>query len=482
MLKSKIILVSLFSASVFTSYSQAPCSYCPEMITAAGGAFVMGNNSSIDEKPAHKVWVDSFMVGKYETTQAQWRAVMGKDPANLNFKGCDQCPVEQVSWNEVSDYIKKLNTKSGKWYRLPTEAEWEFAARGGVNATSRLDFSGSDDLKEVGWYASTSSGKTHPVGQKKPNELGIFDMSGNVWEWCSDWYAADYYSSSPAINPKGPATGETKVLRGGGCNDAYRECRPGGRNASEPADGEKDHGFRLVMDLTPPAPPPPSCDYCLEMITVKGGTFKMGTPQSDDDNPLHSVTLSDFKIGKFEITQKQWKVVMGQDPPNLHFKDCDQCPVEGILYNEAQDFIQKLNALSGKNYRLPTEAEWEFAATGGNKSSKFKYSGSDDLGEVGWFDGNSDSQTHPVGSKKGNELGVFDMSGNVLEWCSDWYAKDYYKNGASKNPKGPISGNVHVIRGGSAYGQDGINSCLNSARYFGNPKEKGLDIGLRLVE
>ena len=107
MLKSKIILVSLFSASVFTSYSQAPCSYCPEMVIAAGGAFVMGNNSSIDEKPAHKVWVDSFMVGKYETTQAQWRAVMGKDPANLNFKGCDQCPVEQVSWNEVSDYIKK---------------------------------------------------------------------------------------------------------------------------------------------------------------------------------------------------------------------------------------------------------------------------------------------------------------------------------------------------------------------------------------
>ena len=186
-----------------------------------------------------------------------------------------------------------------------------------------------------------------------------------------------------------------------------------------------------------------------EMVRVEGGTFRMGaTSEQEDDawpreKPVHSVTLSSYYIGKTEVTQALWQAVMGSNPS--FYKGADR-PVEYVSWNDCQEFIQKLNSLTGRNFRLPTEAEWEFACRGGNNSCGYKYSGSNNLGSVAWYDENSGGQTHRVATKAPNELGIYDMSGNVWEWCSDWYGGDYTAN-SQTNPKGPYDGPFHMFRG-----------------------------------
>ncbi|HDP98542.1 MAG TPA: hypothetical protein ENN22_05075, partial [bacterium] len=155
-----------------------------DMVFVAGGTFMMGSNEYDNEKPIHKVYVDDFYIGKYEVTQKQWFEIMGSNPSR--FKG-DNLPVERVSWNDVQEFIRKLNAKTGGNFRLPTEAEREYASRGG-SRSAHFKYSGSNNVDNVAWYDNNSGRKTHPVGTKQPNELGLYDMSGNVWEWCSDWY------------------------------------------------------------------------------------------------------------------------------------------------------------------------------------------------------------------------------------------------------------------------------------------------------
>ncbi|HZK08832.1 MAG TPA: SUMF1/EgtB/PvdO family nonheme iron enzyme, partial [Bacteroidales bacterium] len=228
--------------------------YVIEMIFVKGGTFTMGCTSEqsdcgYDEKPTHKVTVSDFQIGKYQVTQKQWREVMGSDPADLRFKGCDNCPVENVSWNDVQEFIKQLNQKTGKKYRLPTEAEWEYAARGGAStssATGATKYAGSNNIDEVAWYTDNSNSKTHPVGMKKPNELGIYDMSGNVNEWCSDWYGS--YNSGSQINPQGPITGDCRVVIGGSWGSNYRYCRVAFRNWDFPVKKSSYDGFRLARN------------------------------------------------------------------------------------------------------------------------------------------------------------------------------------------------------------------------------------------
>ena len=187
-------------------------------------------------------------------------------------------------------------------------------------------------------------------------------------------------------------------------------------------------------------------------VLVKGGTFTMGCTSEQQDcggmeKPTHQVTLSDFYLSPYEVTQKQWKQVMG-DIPRQASNDCEQCPVEYISWEEVQVFLKKLNAQNlGHNYRLPTEAEWEYAARGGNQSKGYLYSGSSDIDMVAWYYYNSDNKTQPVGKKKANELGMYDMSGNVWEWCSDWQGS--YSSGSQINPTGPVAGSLRVLRGGS---------------------------------
>ncbi|MCB0839227.1 MAG: SUMF1/EgtB/PvdO family nonheme iron enzyme, partial [Bacteroidetes bacterium] len=178
-----------------------------------------------------------------------------------------------------------------------------------------------------------------------------------------------------------------------------------------------------------------------KMIYVEGGSFIMGGTDEeaeDREKPIHKVSLGSFYLGQYPVTQALWEIVMKTNPSEF---EGETNPVETVSWEDSQIFLQKLNQLTGKSYRLPTEAEWEFAARGGIQSEGYLYSGSDKLKEAGWYGGNSNGQTQPVGQKLSNELGLFDMSGNVYEWCQDWYGENYYQHCADqelvKNPQGP---------------------------------------------
>ena len=216
-----------------------------EMVFVKGSTFVMGNNDGEDdEKPEHKVTLSDFYISKYEVTQKLWHDLMGTNPSIS--KSCDECPVEHVSWNDVQEFIKKLDQKTGRSYRLPTEAEWEYAARGG-NVGGSFKYSGSNAIYEVAWYDLNSGSKTHPVGQKKPNKLGIYDMTGNVWEWCSDWYDSNYYKNSSVNNPQGPVSGTSRIYRGGSWYTKASNCRLTYRMSFSPEGRYYNLGFRLVL-------------------------------------------------------------------------------------------------------------------------------------------------------------------------------------------------------------------------------------------
>ncbi len=213
------------------------------------------------------------------------------------------------------------------------------------------------------------------------------------------------------------------------------------------------------------------------MVYVEGGTFQMGSNDGDDDErPVHSVTLSDYYIGQTEVTQELWQAVMGSNPSYSDFVGAKN-PVNRVSWNDCQEFISKLNRLTGASFRLPTEAEWEYAARGGNKSRGYKYSGSDDLRSVGYGD-NSGRKVHPVASKSPNELGLYDMSGNVWEWCSDWY--DSYPSSSQANPTGASSGSYRVSRGGGWFAS--AAGCRVACRSFSTPTYSYDDaLGLRLA-
>ena len=218
-----------------------------DMVRVEAGTFTMGATPKIkeplyDEQPTHRVTLtNDYYIGKYEVTQALWQTVMGNRPSN--FKGYN-LPVEQVSWDDCQEFISKLNRITGKMFRLPTEAEWEYAARGGKKSRG-YQYSGSNNLSDVAWYNENSGYETYAVGTKQPNELGIYDMIGNVCEWCQDWYGA--YSSSSQVNPTGANSGSRRVYRGGSWRYPAPYCRSSVRAAGEPNSRDDFLGLRLVL-------------------------------------------------------------------------------------------------------------------------------------------------------------------------------------------------------------------------------------------
>jgi formylglycine-generating enzyme required for sulfatase activity len=214
-----------------------------EMVRLPGGTFEMGSNDYDDEKPPHQVKVDAFAIGKYEVAQAQWQAVIGNNPSH--FKGAD-LPVESVSWDDAVKFCQTLSNKTGKAYRLPTEAEWEYAARAG----SQTKYSFGDDANSLGeyaWFNDNSGGKTHPVGQKKPNAFGLYDLQGNIWEWVQDWYGKDYYQQRVFDNPKGPPSEQYRGLRGGSWGLISDLCRSAYRRTFGPFERNVSGGLRVVV-------------------------------------------------------------------------------------------------------------------------------------------------------------------------------------------------------------------------------------------
>jgi formylglycine-generating enzyme required for sulfatase activity len=279
-MKKKLTLIVLMAmtGSSFV-FAQKAGVKIPEMIHVEGGSFMMGNDlGSDDEKPAHKVTITSFYMGKYEVTNRDFKKFVdatgyktdAEQPDSVNFKhglpprganngtwktdnkgmplpaSDSMHPVCNISWNDAVAYLKWLSRVTGKSYRLPTEAEWEYAAKGGNNSKG-YKYAGGNDLKEVAWFVGNSDKKSHTIGQKLPNELGINDMSGNIQEWCSDWYGESYYKVSPASDPKGPEISKGKVLRGGSWGSEETRMRCSYRNRSFPYNSALDFGFRPAM-------------------------------------------------------------------------------------------------------------------------------------------------------------------------------------------------------------------------------------------
>ncbi|MBE6425771.1 MAG: formylglycine-generating enzyme family protein, partial [Planctomycetaceae bacterium] len=479
--------------------------WCP------AGSFLMGSSKSewdaagIDWKSynetQHSVTLTrGFWMLETEVTQAMWKSVMGTDPSH--FKGA-QNPVEEVSWEECRSFCEKLSEKLGLTVSLPTEAQWEYACRAGTTSAY------AGDLGEMGWYGSNSGRKTHPVGQKKPNAWGLYDMHGNVWEWCQDWYDEDYYTESPTSDPCNEDSGSDRVYRGGGWNDLAQDCRSASRGRFTPDVRYDGLGFRIVLaapaaSISEPVPPPgpteestPETTQLSEssgsfhtagermVKTVNGieyafrwcpaGTFTMGSPSSEpdrySDETQHSVTLTrGFWMLETEVTQAMWKSVMGTYPS--YFKGA-QNPVECVSWDDCQEFCRKLSSKLNEEVSLPTEAQWEYACRAGTTGA---YAG--DLSEMGWYDSNSGSKTHPVGQKKPNAWGLYDMHGNVWEWCQDWYGS--YSTSPTSDPCNLDSSDWDRVCCGGSWSSN-ARRCRSASRGRSAPDDRDNDLGFRPV-
>ena len=563
------------------------------MVKVEGGTFTMGataeQGDEVDENelPTHQVTLSTYSIGQTEVTQELWLAVMGENPSWLGYPNKDrmQCPVDQINAKSCQEFIARLNVLTGRNFRLPTEAEWEFAARGG-NRSQGYKYAGSNTLENVAWFVDNSSTdygdskvgvpdpglSTRCVALKQPNELGLYDMSGNVSELCQDRYGA--YSSMAQTDPVGPAALTQLVFRGGSAFSEPNECRLSHRMPTEWTEFWA-YGLRLALDeedspkfrvsqttvqvyvgesksvnvLNGNGSYTVTCSSdrlttnldgdCLtvtgktegtatvfvtdnatgvttaftvivyldaeimngmRMIKVEGGTFMMGaTPEQGNDcleneQPAHEVTVSSFYIAETEFWQDFARGLLGYDPCHFHYEPPMEMsmrdsksgytpyeyniysidrPVEQISWYDCQRMIARLNKYTGRHFRLPTEAEWEYAARGGKLSRGYKYAGSDSVGDFhsGW------ESTMTVPSKKPNELGIANMSGNVMEWCQDFYGD--YSGTAQTDPAGPMAGSKHVVRGGG-WNSD-ASACRVSSRDGLRPDYMADYLGVRLV-
>ena len=449
--------------------------HIPETVFIKGGTFMMGNKKGDErEQPVHSVTVGSFRIGKYAVTFRDYDAFCeetGREKPDDEDMGIrENRPVINVSWDDAKAYCEWLSGITGRKYDLPTEAEWEFAARGGILSHGHR-YSGSGNINDVGNYRESvhenQDVRTMPVGSFRPNELGLYDMSGNVWEWCSDWYYKNYYRESPENDPAGPAEGEKRVIRGGSYDILKYFCRVSCRSGSLPGTRSRDTGFRCVERITPEEEEYFLTPAMAELVHVEGGTFMMGSDEGENnEKPAHPVTLKSFSIGKYPVTFKEFNIFCEATRRKLaddwnvgewEENESDRWPVFlSIDWEDARKYCEWLSSMTGKKYDLPTEAQWEYAARGGSLSKGYKYSGSDNIDEVAWYLENSSHWVHPAGEKKPNELGIYDMTGNVCEWCLDLYDENYYSVSPEKDPAGPSEGDRKVIRGGdlnsSVYG------------------------------
>jgi formylglycine-generating enzyme required for sulfatase activity/tRNA A-37 threonylcarbamoyl transferase component Bud32 len=442
-----------------------------EMVLIPAGVFKMGSPASEPgrqpNETQHEVTLTKpYYLGKHEVTQDQWEAVMGYNPSNV--KGT-KLPVTMVSWNNCQEFIKKLNAKTNGGYRLPTEAEWEYACRAGkITAYSFGNIITKKDANFGGEYLT-------PVGKYLPNALGLYDMHGNVWEWCNDWKEA--YPPGDLIDPKGPETGTNPIWRGGSFFDNESKIRSSNRDFNDhllPSDRNDSSGFRLARTVdvkTVVAPTEPKPDpvelmpvsgnllvspfseakakevqkevaeslkkeveekanlgngVSLEMVLIPAGKFKMMAATSKE----YEATLTKpYYIGKYEVTQEQWEAVMGNNPSQLKGA---KLPVTNVSWNDCQEFIKKLNAKTSGSYSLPTEAEWEYACRAGTTTA-YSFGDSITKSDANYDDAAAGS-IKAVGSYKPNPFGLYDMHGNVFEKCEDI-----------------LFGENRVIRGGSIF-------------------------------
>jgi len=489
---------------------------------------------------------EPFMLGLFEVTQEQYADVMGQNPSG--FKSLDR-PVETVSWFDAVMFCSKLSSlpsekAAGRVYRLPTESEWEYACRAGkITAYSTGDDQAS--VAKYAWYDGNSNKRTQPVGRKLPNAWGFYDMHGNVWEWCSDWHShlAVGENGSHRVTRGGSCFDEVDRVRLAGregVRPTYRAGLVGIRVAvsltglSNHAEADKldlqqalsDGDYAAALQLDPSNAEALSMkkeadvqqalasgDYAaalqldptnakaraallrsqpitnsigMELKWLPPGVFQMGGTRKLEADRTHQVTLTKpFMLGTHEVTRAQYsKAAGGAGVTGVDY------PVTYVSWDAAVEFCSRLSALpaekaAGRFYRLPTEAEWEYACRAGTTTA---YSFGDDatkLGRYAWYENNSNGEIHPVGRKLPNSWGLYDMHGNVAEWCQDKYGN--YPYGSVTDPSGPRSGVQRVLRGGSYYGY--YDAELSSDRRIWwsavrdsrRPSNKMVYIGFRVV-
>jgi formylglycine-generating enzyme required for sulfatase activity len=474
-----------------------------EMALIPAGSFQMGdhfNEGEDCELPVHTVRLDAFYMDIFEVTNRQYRAYAPSHDSG-SYEGQslngDHQPVVYVSWWDAIKYCNWRSRQEGleecydesmggcdfskSGYRLPTEAEWEYAARGGLEGKRYPwgDHVSHDEANYHGTGGRDQWNVTSPVGCFPANGYGLYDMAGNVWEWCYDWSDCAYYGRGPESNPHGPETGGSRVVRGdawyGDPSGAFLRCAF--RNNHPPPDHTEYVGFRCVRRAPSVMPSRQTGDTAtfdlpggatIEMVWIEPGTFIMGTTEEqkqamisegwEDDFerelPAHEVTITrGFWLGKYELTQGQWESVMGTTPwsGRDYVQERASNPAAWISWEDVQAFIGVLNEMEGSEvYRLPTEAQWEYACRAGSTT---RWSFGDDesmLGEYAWYDANAwnvgEKYAHEVGAKLPNPWGLHDMHGNVWEWCWDWYGT--YSSGAQVDPMGPSSGSYRVVRCG----------------------------------
>ena len=471
-----------------------------EFVLIPAGSFYMGCDSTDasckkHSQPKHKVTITKpFYLSKYPTTKAQLALL---EP-NYQYPEKESAhPVNDKSWVEIMIAVDAINNMENTLkYRLPTEAEWEYAARAG--STTKYWF-GDDDagLKDAAWYWDNASQQSHPVGQKKPNPWGLYDMYGNVNELVNDWAWDDlpegYPAQSERIDPRGnkniPVKATARIMRGGNWSSGEEEANSYARSAVWADVRGNKIGFRLAFtpdehdavasDMngqTKKEEPNPSSQnkfypkkikgvLGIEFVLIPAGSFYMGCDKTDpscgeNSQPKHKVTISkSYYLSKYPITEAQFAALFPESSSSNR-------PTVAS-WPDAMFFINTLNnANDTLKYRLPTEAEWEYAARAGT-TTKYWF-GDDDAGlkEVAWYQGNSSLNRHPVGKKKPNPWGLYDVYGNVAEWVNDWAGK-YSVESEQTDPRGnlnfPLTTANKVTRGGSwREGYDVVNSYARS--------------------
>ena len=440
-----------------------------DMVKIPAGNFTMGisadNRRMVTGGTVHEVALDGFVISAKPVSQALWIAVMGKNPSSRQDPSA---PVDMVSWNDALKFISKLNKTTGKVFLLPTEAQWEYA----------------QDQQQGKDFTSVS-------------------------EWCMDSYdvvpdksTSDGYFDPMilAVNPEGPKSIDSKVVRSvtersevdshtRKVSVGFRLVQPTEDVLTEailgPLDGNKID--REKVDASDAKPETFKVgDVAFKMAKVKGGQFIMGFNDKDAPYPnftvpdnektAHKVTVDDFEMGETEVTVALWKAVTGS-LPYLNDEEFSSKPVVNVSWYDCQTFIRDLNAKTGRKFRLPTEAEWEYAARGGSLSRHYGFSGGNDMYSAMWFLDNADMKVQDVATKKANELGIYDMSGNAWEWCYDRAAD--YTSADQVNPAGAADGGSRILRGGSAASR--WDACRVSNRSYMPAKNVKGTFGLRLA-
>lgn len=540
----------------------------------------------LSEKPQHRMRITKpFHLGVTEVTQEEYQRVVGTSPSAFSATGIGKAkvvgqdtkrfPVENVTWDQAVEFCRKLSEvpeekAAGRRYRLPSEAEWEYACRAGSTGRFNSSSSGSGiskdseqrELSDYGWFKHNAAGMTHAVALKRANAWDLYDMHGNVWEWCQDLFGKQDYGASSADNPTGLLGGSHRIYRGGSWLNPTRYGRSAFRGVNDggPRFRFGDLGFRVSLVLvdkpgeqpTPPgtttqpskeagsftaAPPsnhdgqavtgtqpspligpnekwklPPGApspaiapfdpkkaqeyqdawarylgvpvemtnSIGMKLVLIPPGEFDMGDEMGTRrEKPVHKVMITKaFYLAKCEVMQEEWEAVMGKGNNPSQFKG-PKNPVETVSWDGCQVFLSKLNGkcrVAEGGYRLPTEAQWEYACRAGSKGCYCFSDSKQEVDDYGWHEKNSENKTHPVGEKQPNAWGLYDMHGNVWEWCADWVSDDYYRTSPRTDPMGPASGTWRVLRG-QGWSCGPINASSRNAQL---PVCRTRDLGFRV--